>query len=90
MIRGLDQAGNISPHGQVEMFRAFAYKKGDINGDRTVDLTDALLALKIINGLDAIGILADYAESGADVNGDGRIGVEEVIYALQAVAEPSE
>jgi hypothetical protein len=33
------------------------------------------------------GIRADYATSVADVNGDKKIGLAEVIYILQKVAE---
>ncbi len=32
------------------------------------------------------GIRSDYASSGADVNGDGKIGLAEVIYVLQELA----
>lgn len=59
---------------------------GDINNDTRVDLADAILALKIIGGLNPDGIRADYAISGADVNKNGRIGLPEAIYILQKVA----
>ena len=59
--------------------------KGDVNGDGTVDLTDAILALQVISGLDPEGIDPEYATSGADVNGDCKIGWEEVVYILQRV-----
>jgi hypothetical protein len=63
-------------------------KKGDINGDNVVDLVDAIIALQIQAGLDTSkAVRTNYASSGADVNGDGRIGMEEVIYILQKLGE---
>ncbi len=59
--------------------------KGDINGDRSIDLADAILALQVMTGMTPSGIVSNYALSGADVNGDGKIGKEEVIYILQKV-----
>jgi len=62
--------------------------KGDINGDGNVNLTDAILCLRVLAGLDTSGLLrSDYGTSGTDVNGDNSIGIEEVIYILQKVSE---
>jgi hypothetical protein len=60
--------------------------KGDMNGDSTVTIVDAILTLKAIGGMNPTGIRADYAASGTDVNGDDKIGLPEVIYILQRVA----
>ncbi|NJL58339.1 MAG: hypothetical protein HC887_00515, partial [Desulfobacteraceae bacterium] len=54
--------------------------KYDLNGDNSVDLKDAIIALKILTGL------AEAYCNQADVNGDGKIGVEELTYILQKVA----
>lgn len=54
---------------------------GDINYDTAVDLTDAILALKVITGLNPAVI-----NPGADVDGNGKIGLTEVVYILQHVA----
>ena len=54
---------------------------GDLNSDYEVTLTDAILALKVIIGLNPTGI-----NSAADVNADSKIGLAEVIYILQYVA----
>jgi hypothetical protein len=63
-------------------------RKGDINGDDTVDLADAIIALKALTGADASGIIRPHYEtSGADVNGDASIGLDEAIYVLQAVSQ---
>jgi len=55
---------------------------GDVNGSGgSPDLADAILALQVLAGLNPSGI-----KVGADVNGDGRIGFEELGYILQKVA----
>ena len=50
---------------------------GDVNNDISVDLADAVLLLKVLFGMDTG---AELVEAGADVNGDGRIGLEDAIY----------
>jgi hypothetical protein len=54
---------------------------GDVNVDGNVDLADAVIALKIVAGMETTD---GYAQ--ADTSGDGRIGIEEVVYILQKVA----
>ncbi|RZB30233.1 MAG: hypothetical protein SRB1_02513 [Desulfobacteraceae bacterium Eth-SRB1] len=55
---------------------------GDINGDSEINLTDVILVLQIISGIEpAEGI---YEE--ADVNGDDKIGLAEIIYICQVLA----
>ncbi|MCP4344865.1 MAG: hypothetical protein GY795_04985, partial [Desulfobacterales bacterium] len=53
---------------------------GDVNGDNTVDLTDAVLGLKVLAGADT-----DDAEihAEADVDGDGKIGMDDILYILR-------
>ncbi len=53
--------------------------KGDLNGNKAVDLQDAISALKVLAGLGFSGCYSD-------VNGDNKIGLEEVIYILQIAA----
>ncbi|MEA2013788.1 MAG: DUF1566 domain-containing protein [Thermodesulfobacteriota bacterium] len=61
---------------------------GDINGDGNVDLADALIALKMLAGMDVSDLIrADYATSGVDVNGDNKIGMEEAVYIMQKISE---
>ncbi|RLC08272.1 MAG: hypothetical protein DRI57_24325, partial [Deltaproteobacteria bacterium] len=50
---------------------------GDINNDGNADLKDIILGLQIIAEIHTQNVLA------ADVSGDQRIGLEEVIYLLQ-------
>ncbi|GEM_PF-3297614 len=58
--------------------------EGDITGDRKVDLADAVAALQVLAGADISGkIRLYYAESGADVSEDNKIGMEEVIHILK-------
>jgi hypothetical protein len=57
-------------------------ERGDINGDGTVDLADAVSALQILVGLEP----STAVRKEADVNGDGQIGLEEVMYIIQEAA----
>ncbi len=50
---------------------------GDIDQNSEVELADAILALKIVTGVQETGSLD------ADVNDDDRIGIHEAIYILQ-------
>ena len=54
-----------------------------MNGDGNVTLADAILALKVVSGVDTAG---GNVTVSADVTGDGSIGVAEVIYVLRYVA----
>jgi len=58
-----------------------AVDKGDINADSSVNMADAILALKVMSGMDSTGVSLS-----GDVNADGKIGMAEVIYILQYVA----
>jgi hypothetical protein len=53
---------------------------GDVDGSNIVDLADAISALRILSGISV------SANRSADVNSDGRIGLEEAVYILQTVA----
>ena len=63
-----------------------AILKGNINNDADVDLFDAILALQIMAGMETASNV--YKE--ADVNEDGKIGLEEAIYTLQRLADIGE
>jgi hypothetical protein len=46
------------------------------------------LSLKVLSGIDTVGLIRQvYPDSGADIDGDHKIGLAEVIYIMQAVAE---
>jgi hypothetical protein len=60
---------------------------GDIDGNGTADLADALIALRALAGMDVSSqIRDDYPTAGVDVNGDAVIGIQEAIYTLQRAA----
>ncbi len=46
-----------------------------------IDILPGLLVLKVVAGINSAGV-----NLGADVNGDNKIGLAEVIYILQHVA----
>jgi hypothetical protein len=56
--------------------------KGDVNGDRTVNLGDAIFVLELMIRMEPPGPL--HPEG--DVNGDGKIDMNEVLYILQKAA----
>ena len=52
---------------------------GDINGDRTLSLSDALLLIRaVVNRSDL---------ENADVNGDGKVNIADVIHLLKAISQ---
>jgi len=61
---------------------AMSARRGDIDGDKNVSLGDAIVVLKILSGVDP-GV--EVSVSG-DVNGDGKIGAEELLYISQKLS----
>lgn len=61
----------------------------DIDGIGQTNLADAVLGLRILAGISSANasIRPDYVAAHVDVSGDNIIGFEEVLYALQVVAE---
>ncbi len=55
--------------------------KGDIDANEIIDLRDAIRILKVLSGKYAV-ICTD-----ADVNDDGKIGIEEMIYVFKKISE---
>ena len=76
-----DALGNKGETASAEF--TFEKMPGDIDGNKDVDLHDALIGLKIVAGLDLGG---QTVEMGADVNGDEKIGIEEVVFILVKVS----
>ena len=58
----------------------------DINGDGSVGLDDAILALQVCGGMSPSGVIPAYVSSKADVNGDGKIGLAESLCVLQTLS----
>jgi len=74
--------GNYNPSGPGKIEVVPGIAKGDVNGDLTVGVADAIAALRVAAGLPP-GVTI-YLE--ADVNNDGAIGVAEAIFALRVAA----
>jgi hypothetical protein len=53
-------------------------KRGDVNGDSTVGLADALISLQIVSGA-----IPSAACAAASLDGSGRVGLAEAVFALQ-------
>lgn len=77
---------DIAPMLNVALNGTSAVQKGDINGDTSISLVDAILALQVSAGMNPANIVSNYPSCGADVNGDGNIGLEEIVYILQEVS----
>lgn len=69
-------AADETPTGQEER------KKGDINGDGTIDIEDAV---SIINHINAYSALNDDSLAAADINGDEFVDIEDVVIILDEI-----
>ncbi|MFW6332227.1 MAG: C1 family peptidase [Thermodesulfobacteriota bacterium] len=60
---------------------------GDIDRNPGVTLEDAIVSLQVLSGVSGVeNLIRDhYDTSGADVNGNGRVGLEETIYILEKI-----
>jgi len=58
------------------------WKAPDVNGDGEIDLTDAILGLRILSDIKILNKI----NSDADINGDRKIGMEEVVSVIQRVS----
>jgi len=59
---------------------------GDVDGNCSVDLKDAIIPLQVVTGRDPAEVRSDYVSSGIDVSGDNQVGTEEAINALRVEA----
>lgn len=55
---------------------------GDVNGDKSVDLMDLLIVLKILAKIDTVKLHIN-----AGVNGDAKLGLVDAVYILQKTAK---
>ncbi len=67
----------------VDPTDALSTTRGDIDGDKTITLADAVIALRIVSGMDAGGATITV---GGDIDGDNLIGLPEAAYILQALS----
>ena len=58
---------------------------GDINNDKRVDLADAIMGLNILTGSSNVPPAADLSQ--AIISADQRLGLDEVIFVLQKLAD---
>ncbi len=75
-----DQCPN-TPTGTIVDSKGCEAVKGDINRDDKVNLQDSILGLKIIT------YNQDITDTSADLDGDHKIGLAEIIYSLQYEAK---
>ena len=69
--------------GAIFVLNIDAVLPGDFNSDGTIDMSDALLSLKIVSGYEYQSETLNIA----DIDGDHRIGLEETVYVLRKIAE---
>jgi subtilisin family serine protease len=81
--------GKIASGGRVNAFTALCSTNtlpADLSFDHALGLEDAVIAFQIASGLGPQTPICPVSIAPAlDINGDGRIGLEEVIYILQHV-----
>ncbi|OQX27912.1 MAG: hypothetical protein BWK80_03000 [Desulfobacteraceae bacterium IS3] len=71
----------------VEIRQTGMYVVADTDSSGSVDLKDAVLALKILAGTaETLNIVTWPPHPGSDVNSDDRIGMEEAVYILRYVS----
>lgn len=59
------------------------FDKGDTDGDYKITLKDAILAIRILSAF----MPDQFVKKEADINADGKIGIEEVIFILRKISE---
>ena len=76
-------------HFYPSIYRYDRIPLGDLDGVYCVDLKDAIIGQKVLAAVDGVNnaIRDNYPDSGADVNGDGRIDSWEVLYILQCISD---
>lgn len=64
-----------------------ATRTGDLDGDTDVDLADAVAGLRVLAGEEAPDLIRnDYAVCDPDADGNGRVGLAEVVFILRKVS----
>jgi len=62
------------------------FAQGDIDCSGEITLKDAIKAFQVSANMNPLTICSNYADSGADFNGDRRIGVQDAVYILQILS----
>ncbi len=81
---GMNKEHDISGDGKISIEEAvYILHKLQTDSSENVNLRDVILILKLLSGID---INKEKITVCAEINGDKKIGIEEVIYTLQVVA----
>jgi hypothetical protein len=59
---------------------------GDVDGNNVVNISDAIIALQALSGMEPFRLRYDYVAAGIDISGDNKVGLEEVIGIIQITA----
>ncbi|MEI6259973.1 MAG: hypothetical protein WCR46_08710 [Deltaproteobacteria bacterium] len=78
----IEAVDGYSRFGLARFKTALTTLSGDVNHDDVVDLVDAVLVLQVLTGQTP----AEQVYVDANINGDGRLGLAEAIYAMQKAA----
>ena len=72
-------SASLEPRYQVDI-------KGDVNNDKIINLSDAVLTFQFLAAKSANQIRSDYTGSGVDIDNNNHLGLPEAVYILQVVA----
>ncbi|OQY56779.1 MAG: hypothetical protein B6245_17930 [Desulfobacteraceae bacterium 4572_88] len=72
--------GDFSITAMFERISPVSDLPGDVHADGYLTLCDAILALQVCSGLPSASVISEN-----DVDGDGRIGMAEVVYVLRKI-----
>lgn len=78
-VRAYNSSGNSDYSNEV--CATTLSMRGDISGNGTVDIQDAIIALQVLSGISP----SQAVNLGADVNGDAKIGLSEAIFIMRRV-----
>lgn len=75
-------ADSAWPMFQHDLRHTGRYMLKDLNGNGSIELEDAIIAIQILSGMNS----SITTTNRMDVNNDNKVGVEEAIYILQKVS----
>jgi hypothetical protein len=91
-VTGINEHGQIVGNGLLQGARRgfildLRQVPGDIDGNTLVDLADAIAGLQIVAGCQFSPGTVSWLPDVADINGDKRIGSEEIVFLLKELAQ---
>jgi len=82
-IYAMDTQSNLSIPSETNVVQTIGLPpKGDVDGSCSIDLADIITSLQLLAGFEPANIKPE-----SDINGNGKIGLEEAVYILQKVSE---